>query len=177
MIQLHSPLLTDQRGSALAEALVCLPVLAAVLAGVVAFNGMYSAKLEAKARARRLAWLQADSGDCPAQSCRTGECGRAEGEIRASGLDAALSVHDSRFSLNSFLGDVGRFLLGKVTLGIGLATAMTSPMVGSGRSEQHGVTPLLCNTTRRHTDTNESVLENACRTELRNTEYANAVCR
>jgi hypothetical protein len=177
MIGFHSPLLADERGTALAEALICLPVFVAVLAGVLALNGMYSAKLEAKARARRLAWLQADSGECPAQSCRSGQCGRAEGEIRASGLDAALTVHDGRFSLESFLGNVGRFFLGKATRGVGLATAAIPPMVGSGKSAQRGVTPLLCNTTARPTDTGGSVLQNACRTGLGTTEYASEVCR
>ena len=55
MIRPFSQLLRDEEGTALVEALVSLPVFIAVLAGVVALNGVYSAKLEAKARARRLA--------------------------------------------------------------------------------------------------------------------------
>jgi len=172
-----SRLLRDERGAALVEALVSLPVFIAALAGVVALNGMYGAKLEAKSRARRLAWLQADSGECPAQSCRIGECGRIEGEIRAGGLDDLLTVRDGQFSLSSFFGDVGRYLLGKATNGVGLAVAATPMMVRSGRTSQHGVTTLLCNTTTRHTDTGGSVLEHACRTGLRTTEYASEVCR
>lgn len=177
MIRPFSPLLRDEEGTALVEALVSLPVFIAVLAGVVALNGMYSAKLEAKARARRLAWLQADSGECPAQSCRSGECGRIEGEIRSGGIDGALAVDDSQFSLQSFLGDVGRFFLGKATNGVGLAEAAMPAIVGSGRTSQHGVTTLLCNTTARPTDTGGSVLEHACRTGLRTTEYASEVCK
>jgi len=170
-------LFRDERGAALVEALVSLPVFIAALAAVVALNGMYGAKLEAKSLARRLAWLQADSGKCPAQSCRIGECGRIEGEIRAGGLDDVLAVRDEQFSLSSFLGDVGRYLLGKATNGVGLAVAATSTIVGSGRTSQHGVTTLLCNTTARHTDTGGSVLDHACRTGLRTTEYASEVCR
>ena len=49
-------LVRDVKGTALAEALISLPILAAVLAGVVACNGMYIAKLEAKGWARRMAW-------------------------------------------------------------------------------------------------------------------------
>ena len=177
MIPSHSRLFADQRGGALAEALVSLPVFVAALVGVVALNGMYSAKLEAKSRARRLAWLQADSGECPVQSCRSGHCGRAEGEIRAGGLDDVLTVHDSHFSLESFLGNVGRYFLGKATNGVGLATAVLPPMVGSGLTSQRGVTTLLCNTTARPTDTGGSVLEHACSTGLRTTEYASEVCR
>ena len=173
----HSRLLADEEGAAMAEALVSLPVFIAALAGIVALNGMYSAKLEAKARARRLAWLQADSGECPVQSCRSSQCGRAEGEIRTGGLDDLLAVHDGRFSLGSFLGNVGRYLLGKATNGVGLATAVIPSMVGSGLSSQHGVTTLLCNTTARPTEAGGSVLEHACRAGLRNTEYASAVCR
>jgi hypothetical protein len=167
----------DERGAALLEALLSLPVFIAALAGVVALSGMYGAKLEAKSRARRLAWLQADSGECPTQSCRIGECGRIEGEIRAGGLDDVLTVRDGHFSLGSFFSDVGHFLLGKATNGVGVAVAATPTMVGSGRTSQHGVTTLLCNTTARHTDTGGSVLEHACRTGLRTTEYASEVCR
>ena len=177
MIRTHPRLLADERGGALAEALVTLPVFIAALVGVVALSGMYSAKIEAKSRARRLAWLQADSGECPTQSCRSGECGRAAREIRAGGLDEVLTVHDGRFSLGSFLGNVGRYLLGNATNGVGLATAVMPPMVGAGLTSQHGVTTLLCNTTARRTDTGGSVLEHACRTGLRTTEYASEVCR
>jgi hypothetical protein len=105
------------------------------------------------------------------QSCSNGDCGRIEGEIRAGGLDELLAVQDGRFSLGSFLDNVGSYLLGKATNGIGLAEALMPAMVGSGLTSQHGVTTLLCNTTSRHTD------EHACRTGLSTTEYASAVCR
>ncbi len=177
MIRSLSRLHQDEKGAALLEALVCLPAFIAALVGVVALNGMYSAKLEAKSRARRLAWLQADSGECPAQSCRSGECGRIEGEIRTGGLDGALAARDGHFSVGSFLGNVGRYLLGKATNGVGLAEAVTPAMVGSGLTSQHGVTTLLCNTTARHTDTGASILEHACSTGLQATEYASEVCR
>jgi hypothetical protein len=87
-----SRLLRSEEGTALVEALIGLPVFVAALAGVVALNGMYGAKLEAKSRARRMAWLQADSGECPVQSCSNGDCGRIEGEIRAGGLDELLAA-------------------------------------------------------------------------------------
>jgi len=170
-------LLLDDKGAALVEAVISLPVLAVVLAGVVALNGMYTAKLEAKSRARRLAWLQADSGECPAQSCRSGECGRFEGEIRAGGLDDVLAVESSQFSLRRLAGNLGAYLLGSVTNGVGLAEALIPVMVGSGASSQHGVITLLCNTTPRRTDAGGSVLEHACRTDLRTTEYASEVCK
>lgn len=169
--------LRREEGTALVEALISLPVFVAALAGVVALNGMYGAKLEAKSRARRMAWLQADSGECPVQSCRNEGCGRIEGEIRAGGLDELLTVQDGRFSFGSFLDNVGSYLLGKVTSGIGLVEAQMPAMVGSGLTSQRGVTTLLCNTTSRHTDTGASVLEHACRTGLGTAEYANAVCR
>ena len=167
----------DEEGTAMVEALVALPVFAAALAVVVALNGMYSAKLEAKARARRLAWLQADSGECPVQSCRSGECGRLESEIRTGGLDDLLSVQDGGFSLDSFLGNVGRFLLGKATNGVGVAEARLPGLVPAGPGSQRGVTTLLCNTTRRHAGPSGNVLDHACRTGLESTEYAREVCR
>lgn len=170
-------LLSDEKGTAMIEALISLPVFVAALAAVVALNGMYGAKLEAKSRARRLAWLQADSGECPAQSCRSGDCGRIESEIRAGGLDDLLTVQDGRFSLDSFLGNVGRFLLGKATNGVGFAEALMPTTVGSEIGSQHGVTTLLCNTTSRHTEGGGNVFEQACQTELRTMEYAREVCR
>jgi hypothetical protein len=177
MTRSFSRLLPDDEGTALVEALISLPVFAVALAGVVAFNGMYTAKLEAKSRARRMAWLQADSHECPAQSCRSEECGRVEGEIRAGGLDRLLTVQDSELSLGGFVGDVGRYLLGRATNGVGSAETPMPPMVGSGATSQHGVTTLLCNTTPRDVDTGGGVLEHACRTGLRTTEYASEICR
>ena len=177
MIQAFSRLLRDEQGAALAEALVSLPVFAATLAGVVAFNGMYTAKLEAKSRARRMAWLQADSGECPIQSCRSSACGRVESEIRAGGLDGLLSVQDGQFALESFIGNPGHYLLGQATNGVGLAESLMPSVLSSGPTSQRGVTTLLCNTTARDTDTGNNVLEHACRTGLRTTEYASEVCR
>jgi hypothetical protein len=177
MLRLLWRLLKDEKGTALVEAVISLPVFAVALAGVVALNGMYTAKLEAKARARRMAWLQADSGECPDQSCRSGECGRVESEIRAGGLDEFLAVDSSQFSLGGFVGDLGAYLLGKTTNGVGLAEELMPRMLGSGAASQRGVTTLLCNTTQRSTDTGGSVLEHACRTDLRTTEYASEVCR
>lgn len=159
------------------EALICLPVLLVALAGIVALNGAYSAKLEAKARARRMAWLQVDSGECPAKSCASGACGSIEHEIRSEGLDRLLDVSDSRFSLRSFLGNLGRFLLGKATKGVGSAEAASSPIFGRAWTAQHGMTTLMCNTTSRYTDGLGNLLEQACATGLGTTEYASAVCR
>jgi len=161
----------------MAEALITLPVFVAALAGLVALNGIYGAKLEAKARARRMAWLQADSGECPVRTCQTGECGRIEGDIRAGGLDDLLSVGDSHFSLASFLGHVGQYLLGKATNGVGLSQALIPTIVGSGRTSQSGVATLLCNTTARSADDGGNVLEQACRTGLETMEYAREICR
>lgn len=163
-------------GTALLEALICLPVFAAALVGVVALNGMYVAKLEAKSQARRLAWLQADSGECPEQTCRSGECGPIEDSIQREGLDRLLNTADGRFSLGSFLGGVGRYLLGRGTRGIGFAEAAIPNATGSGTSSQYGVTTLLCNTTERRTNAGGDVLEHACRTGLQTTEYASEVC-
>lgn len=177
MIRATLQLLRDEAGTAMVEALISLPVFVFALAAVVALNGMYGAKLEAKAHARRLAWLQADSGECPAQSCRSGECGRIEGEIRAGGLDDLLSVQDTRFSLDSFLGNLGRFFLGRATHGVGAAVARMPSILASEMGSQHGVTTLLCNTTTRHAEGGGNVLEQACRTGLGTTEYAREVCR
>lgn len=170
-------IIRDEKGTAFAETLITLPLFAAALVGVVALNSMYSAKLEAKARARRMAWLQADSGQCPTQSCRSGECGRAENAIRAGGLDHALLAGGGRFSADSFLGDVGGYLLGRATNGVGLAEAPMPSGLGGGKTQQHGVSTLLCNTKARTSPDGNNILEHACSTGLRSTEYASEVCR
>lgn len=170
-------IISDEHGTAFAEALITLPVFAAALVGIVALNSMYSAKLEAKARARRMAWLQADSGECPAQSCRSGECGRAEDAIRTGGLDDALSADQGRFSVNSFLGDVGGYLLGRATNGVGFAAAPMPNGLGDGETQQRGVSTLLCNTKPRRSPDGESILQHACSTGLHSTNYASEVCR
>jgi hypothetical protein len=170
-------ILRDEKGTALLEALISLPIFAVVLAGTMALHGVYSAKLEAKARARRMAWLQADSGECPAHTCTSAECAPIEEGIRTGGLDALLSVRDGRFSLGSLLGDVGRYLLGRATVGVGFAEAWIPSSVGTGSTVQQGMTVLLCNTTSRDTETGSSVLEHACATGLRATDYAREVCK
>lgn len=167
----------DETGAAMAEAMICFPVFAAVLAGIVAIHGMYASKLEAKARARRLAWLQADSGQCPPTTCRNRECALVERDVRASGLEGALGVNDGRFSLASFLGDVGRYLLGTTTHGLGTARAKMPSTVAARLGSKRGTTTLLCNTSPRHSDSGISVLEHACRTDLGATEYAREACR
>lgn len=170
-------LLRNENGAAMAEALICLPVFAVVLAGIVALHGMYASKLEAKARARRLAWLQADSGSCPPTTCRAHDCASAEHEMRAGGLDDALHVSDGRFSLGGFLGDVGRFFGGTVTHGVGTAESKMPSVVSMRLGTQRGATTLLCNATARQTASGANVLEEACRTDLGTTEYAREICR
>lgn len=170
-------LLSDETGAAFVEALAAAPMLGVVLAGVLAFNAMYGAKLEAKARARRVAWLQADSGRCPARSCLGGSCETIEAEIRAHGLDALGSVREAKFSLSSFIGSMKEFFVGRTTIGVGTASAPTPTLVGSEQTRQRGAATLLCNTTPRRADSGDSILDHACSTGLSTTEYAREVCR
>ena len=165
-----------REGTAVLEALVVLPVLAIVFAGALALNAMYSAKLEAKARARRSAWIQADSGDCRRYSCSSGECSGRESELHAEGLAALENTGAGRLSLRSFVEDVGRFLVGTVTHGYGAASAPLPPAFRSARTVHHGKTTLLCNTRPSQSGSGQPVFEHACAAGLRSTEYANEVC-
>lgn len=167
----------DDEGAAYLEALVVVPVLGLLLAGVVSLNAMYGAKLEAKARARRVAWLRADSGDCPASPCRTGKCQAIEADIRVGGLDAIGISRASGYALQSFVGDVRDFFMGRTTTGTGSAVASTPVVAGSRNTTQRGANTLLCNTTRRKTSSGDSILDHACSTGLSETEYAREVCR
>ena len=163
-------------GAAFVETLVAVPVMALILGGIVVVDATYRAKLEAKSRARRLAWLQAESGECPARECVGAPCSAIEADIRAGGLDALLRVEDQRFTLRAILGAMGRFLLGRVTHGVGVAEASAPGLLRPGATVQRGVTTLLCNASSRRGDSGRSILEHACATELRKTEYADAIC-
>jgi hypothetical protein len=176
-MELATRLLSDETGAAFVEALAAVPVLGLVLAGVLALNAMYGAKLESKARARRVAWLQSDSGKCLARSCAGGSCRAIEAEMRASGVDALDSTRDGRFSLTSFVGSVKEFFVGRTTTGVGTAHAPTPRSVSSGQTQKRGATILLCNTMARRTDSGDSILDHACSTGLSTTEYAREVCR
>ena len=167
----------DHEGAALVEALVSAPVLAVILAGVLAINAMYSAKLEAKSRSRRIAWLQADSGECPERPCLGGGCEAIEAKIASSGLDDLSSSRSGGLSLGSFFRDLGAFLVGRVTRGNGFAEAPIPKLFGAGRTSQRGVTTLLCNTTGRRTESGSSIVEHACSAGLGTSEYAREVCR
>ncbi|MGB5811019.1 MAG: hypothetical protein WBG86_10850 [Polyangiales bacterium] len=165
----------DEEGVAFAEALVTLPFFAAALAGIVALNGTYGAKFEAKARARRIAWLQAESGDCPATSCGS-ECARIESDIQTRGLSDALRVTEGGRSGSSLLREVGEYLLGGTTVGIGTARARKPGLLGGGMISQHAANPMLCNTRARVTEEGDTALALACESDLRSVRYAQGVC-
>jgi hypothetical protein len=171
-----SNLLLDVTGAAFLEATVAAPFLATILAGVLAINAMYAAKLEAKARASRLAWLQADSGNCPERSCTGSRCQVIEAGILADGVEELDSPRSGRFSLGSFVRDVGAFFAGRITRGVASAHAPLPSLFGHGRTVQRGQTTLLCNTTGRTTDSGVSILDHACSAGLGTTEYAREVC-
>jgi hypothetical protein len=163
-------------GTALVESVIIVPVLGLILAGVLAVHGLYAAKIEAKARARRLAWLQADSGDCPASSCSTSDCESTVREIRDRGIDALQTPSRGRLRLGSFLGELGGFFLGRSTSGVGSAAARLPRLLGRTETTLHGRMTLICNTTARRDESGVSVLEHACNTDLRTTEYAREIC-
>ena len=163
-------------GAAFVEAIVVAPFLGALLASVIALNAMYGAKLEAKSRARRLAWLQADSGECPTVSCTSAACSEATAELGRS-LDGVATTRHDRMSLGAIAGKLAQALLGKVTRAVAAADADLPPAIGEGRTTQQGVATLLCNTTVRATESGRSALEHACAAGLRETEYAGEVCR
>lgn len=167
---------TSIHGTAFVEAIALIPALGTILAAVLALHGMYSAKLEAKARATRLAWLQADSGRCPDTPCSSSACDVAVDELTRDGLDEIASVERNGFSLESFVGGLGGFLFGGITRGRGIVEAELPVSLGHRQTEQTAVTALPCNTTARSTETGLSVLEHACATDLGRTEYARGVC-
>lgn len=162
-------------GSALAEALIVAPVFALILASTLALHSMYSAKLAAKERARRLAWLQSDSGECPAASCSTASCDQAV-QVVGAGLEE-VDVGTNGLSLSSFLGSLRDFFVGTMTRGVASVESPIPRLFGSSMTSQRGATELICNTQARQTSAGDSVLEHACRTGLRSTEYAREVCR
>ncbi|MFZ1864130.1 MAG: hypothetical protein WAU39_07920 [Polyangiales bacterium] len=169
-------LLRDEIGTALTEALISLPVFVALLGGTVALNSMYGAKLEAMARARRLAWLQADSGECRARSCTSTACQAAEAEIRSGDLADLDTVSRSGMSLGSFAIHVRDHLLGTYTDGVASAEARMPSTSSSPITVQRATTRVLCNATTRRTQQAQTILDQACSTSLGTTEYAREVC-
>ena len=169
-------LLLDESGTASVETLAVVPVLALILSGTLALNAMYSAKLEAKSRARRVAWLQVDSGQCPTTTCVGARCRTIEAQIRSDGLDALFSPRNGRLSLSALVGNVARFLGGRATRVVGFAEAPLSPLLHERQTSQRGETALLCNTTAGYTESGSSIFEHACSSGLATTEYAREVC-
>ncbi|MGD8826632.1 MAG: hypothetical protein PVI24_16730 [Myxococcales bacterium] len=167
----------DEMGTAFAEALVSLPVLIALLGGTVALSSMYRAKLEAMARARRLAWLQADSGQCPARSCASPACQAAESQIDSEALGRLRGVSEDGMSLHSFVAQARDYFVGSYTSGVASAEARLPSTSRSAITVQRGATRILCNTTPKSTEEARSVLEQACASGLETTEYAREVCR
>jgi hypothetical protein len=166
-----------QSATVLVEALIVIPVLAIILAGVLALHAVYSAKLEAKARARRLAWLQADSGECPSSSCGTSECETAVSAVRSDVTAHVIETNSGGRSLSSFLGDLRDFFIGSLTRGVASVRAGVPTPLLHEKTVQHGRTTLLCNTTTRHVEGGNRVLDHVCTTDLRTTEYARELCR
>jgi hypothetical protein len=170
-------LLQDQKGSAIAEALVCLPVLVALLGGTMAMHSMYAAKLEAMSRARRLAWLQADSGECPTRGCSSSACEAAEARVHANGLAGLDSAGGGGMSLRSFVGRVRDYLIGTYTDGTASAEAPLPSISGARVTVQRATTRLLCNATGRRLEEGQLILDQACATGLGRMEHAREVCR
>jgi hypothetical protein len=162
----------QESGSSLVEALVVAPTFAIVLGAALAVHSMYAAKLTAEERARRLAWLQADSGDCPESS--SPECDGLVQSIQA-GVDRT-EVDAGGLSLESFLQEVRHFFVGKTTRGVASAESRVPDIIRKGATVQYGGTELLCNSRERQTSDGGSVLDQACRTGLQRTEYAREVC-
>ncbi len=162
-------------GTALIEAVIVAPAFALLLGSTLALHSMYSAKLAAKERARRLAWLQAESGDCPDSSCSSPNCVQAANDIDSAFEETG--VAGAGLALDDFLGDVRDFFVGKTTRAVAHVESKTSSIIPGGVTRQVGVTELTCNTRSRTTENEDSVLEHACRTGLGSTDYAREVCR
>ena len=162
--------------TSLVEALVVVPAMAIVLTGVLAVYAMYAAKLEAKAQARRIAWLRVDSGACSPVPCSTSECQEATASIRGAGIDRLLSTGQRGYAVSSFLGEVRDFFLGTVTRSSATVSVRLPALTGTSVSAQTGSSTVLCNTTARSFTDGATALEQACNAGLRNTEYASAVC-
>ncbi len=175
-MDLKSELFVDERGAAFLEGVAVAPVLGVLLVGVVALNAMYLAKLEAKSRARRLAWLQADSADCPPQTCAGERCEAVSDEIRSAAIDPATAIEGNGISLRRFLGRARDFFLGTVTRGMATATRRLPNLLRKQQTEQQGTTILLCNARGRSADSGKSTLGYACSAGLHRTEYAREVC-
>ncbi len=135
-----------QQGTAYVEALFTLPVFAAVFAGILAFNSMYAAKMEAKAESRRLVWLQAMSEDCGGGTlgCAGAHCGDA-GSIESDigGIDGGDS---GWWGTGSLLDNVLSFVSGEATQTEAQAEGWIPASLGIGSTTtKRGRNVLMCN--------------------------------
>ncbi|MEM7138199.1 MAG: hypothetical protein AAF500_16585 [Myxococcota bacterium] len=158
----------------MAEALILVPVFAALLAGVVGLNNLYVAKLEARERARRHAWLQAESGRCSRLACDA-ICMRAREEVDREALAEAAAASNEGFPTGVALTEVQGFFAGRVAEGIGVASAPLPAMVG-GAKRQTEIHAVPCNTTGRVHPDGGDIFQLACEADLRNIEYVEGAC-
>ena len=163
-----------QQGAVYAEALVCFPAFLALLLAVIGLHGMYSGKLEAKSRARRAAWLQADSGDCAQNSCP--DCRPGERRIAAEAFTPIEEVQTSGHSLSKFGSRLSSQLFGRSTDGVGEVTVDMPKGMGGAGTRMRGLTTLPCNTRGRQGPNIESALRDACEGGLAGVELAAGAC-
>lgn len=135
-----------RKGTAYVEALLTLPVFAAVFAGILAFNSMYAAKMEAKAESRRLVWLQAMSEDCGGGTlgCAGSHCGDASSiESDLGGIDGGDS---GWWGTGSLLDNVLSFVSGESTRTEAQAEGWIPASLGIGSTTtKRGRNVLMCN--------------------------------
>ncbi len=163
-----------QEGAVYAEALLCLPVFIALLLAVLGFHSMYGAKLEAKASARRAAWLQADSGDCAPNSCP--DCLSAGRRLAAEGLDPLNAVEVSGRSLGKFTGRLFNLFWGRSTDGRAEARVNMPRGLPGSESRMRALTTLPCNTRGSAGPSLDSALREACEGGLSGMELATGAC-
>ncbi|MEM8606784.1 MAG: hypothetical protein AAGF92_06745 [Myxococcota bacterium] len=159
----------EQRGTAFAESLIVLPAVAAVFIGVLALNALYSAKLEAKSRARRAAWLQADLAACEKSLCGGG-C------QQLSAIGSELVSVGASFDIQDQLESLQDNVFKSETIGVGHAEAPAPVIIGNGVSRQGAASPLVCNTRSRTSSVPPDIVAHACESGIRSIEYAGEVC-
>ncbi|MGB0680459.1 MAG: hypothetical protein ACPGUV_12425 [Polyangiales bacterium] len=140
----------DQRGTAMTEALLVIPVLLLVWWGLFFMNGWYSQRQQARLEARRCAWLYAEAG------CREVPPG-CEGSVHKGGSTGAAAAQSGAVERDLIekvqrikgLGFIAESVFGTSTIARKAVQQKRPAYLGGGERRGSEHIDLLCNEPER----------------------------
>lgn len=146
----NGSLLHDERGAAMVEATIMLPVLLLIFGSVMFMSKKYETAVQKQETARHCAWVHAKNnceGDAPSG------CSVSEGndEMDTSPFTTDQDVQNASNNDDSgFLGDIMSFILGDATTATASGTVTAPNVLGGGNTNVSGRLALSCNEKVKH---------------------------